>query len=536
MRAMPACRAVMIRIGAGALCMLASACSPAIPTKPSLSQAAAHPDATPQPARVCTALGCLAGQEAHGMREFLGIPYARPPIGALRFAPPEPVAPWQGTRSATVFGNACPQDDPALMPQQMLSEDCLSLNVYAPSAASQLPVMVFIHGGAFVAGGSSQYDAKTLASAGVLVVTINYRLGALGFLSLPALDAERKNAPSGSDGFRDQQLALRWVHDHVAAFGGDPSNVTVFGESAGAISACLHWVAPGSRELARRYILESGACTSDAYAVQDKAEADQLGNDLSHALCPGAADELACLRQLPVSELLRWGATRGQFGPPWRPTIEGAGGALPAPVEELIAASSGLAPLILGTNAHEWGLFQYLGAPKPDSRAKLARVLSTTFGAGAEQVAKQYPVGADAAANDAYVDYVTDVAFRCPTRNLARLATEHGAPVYLYSFEQGHAFHAQELDYVFGDNVMSYYYDAAPPSAALSTSVQRYWTRFAQSGDPNGSGDPQWPRYQADSDRHLVLVDPPRVGHGLARRQCEFWQDYIERGGKIDLQ
>jgi para-nitrobenzyl esterase len=485
---------------------------------------------------VRTELGPLHGQLEGTTREFLGIPYAKPPVGTLRFAPPLPADPWLGTFDATQFGDACPQQDPALAPQQMQSENCLTLNVYAPSAATQpLPVMVFIHGGAFVSGGSSQYDAKALSGTRVVVVTLNYRLGVLGFFSHPALDATRPDAPAGSDGLRDQELALRWVHDHIAAFGGDPKNVTLFGESAGAISACLHWVSPTSSALAQRFIIESGACTSDAYAVQDKSEANALGRDLSEALCPDATDVLGCLREKSVEELVQWGVTRGQFGAGWRPTLEGPGGILPDTVEHLIASSAALAPIIIGTNAREWGLFQRLGAAKVNNREKLARISAATFGAKADQVARYYPARTDEDASEVYVRLVTDAAFRCPTRTLAQLASQRGASVFLYSFEQGSALHAQELDYVFGDNIMSYYYDALPPSAALTASVQHYWTQFALRGDPNAKGEVEWPRYRVDTDQHVVLVDAPHVGHGLAREPCAFWRDYFEKGGTMDL-
>jgi hypothetical protein len=191
--------------------------------------------------------------------------------------------------------------------------------------------------------------------------------------------------------------------------------------------------------------------------------------------------------------------------------------------------------LLIGVNAREWGLFQRLGAANPNNREKLARTVSATFGDKANQVSKQYPVANDEEASEVYLRLVTDAAFRCPTRNLAQLASRHGASVFLYSFEQGNALHAQDLDYVFGDNVMSYYYDAQPPSAAPTASVQRYWRRFALLGDPNGKGDAAWPRYQLETDRHLVLVDPPREARGLARAHCEFWREYFEHGGTIDL-
>jgi para-nitrobenzyl esterase len=207
----------------------------------------AEPDSTvvgevENSAIVLTRQGLLQGILTNtGTRMFLGVPYAQPPVGALRFRPPQPVMAWSGTRIADTFGPACVQPRGALSAQGPQSEDCLSLNVYAANRANRsAPVMVFIHGGAFVTGGSSQFDGQKLAEAGqVIVVTINYRLGALGLLSLPELDAERAGTPSGNDAFRDQQLALTWVRDNIASFGGDPANVTVFGEHGASATSAL---------------------------------------------------------------------------------------------------------------------------------------------------------------------------------------------------------------------------------------------------------------------------------------------------------
>ena len=198
------------------------------------------------------------------------------------------------------------------------SEDCLSLNVYAPQAGERLPVIVWIHGGAFVAGGSNQYDGTRLAGEGpVVVVTLNYRLGALGFLAHAGLDETREGEPSGNDAIRDQQLALQWVQRNIDAFGGDPDNVTLVGESAGSASVCTHLVSPRSQGLARRFILESGVCTGGLpFGTKDKANA--LGEELVTALCGDAADKLACLREKPAAEVVAWGASRGLTAPAGR--------------------------------------------------------------------------------------------------------------------------------------------------------------------------------------------------------------------------
>jgi para-nitrobenzyl esterase len=479
--------------------------------------------------------GALLGKQVGSTREFLGIPYAEPPVGDLRFAPPRAAKPWNGMRDATAFGPDCPQLSISWASAGAHDEDCLNLNVYTPAqVTSRLPVMVFLHGGAFVTGAGSEYDGKILAEMPVVVVTLNYRLGALGFFSSPALDATRLGAPSGSDAIRDQQLALQWVQDNIANFGGDASNVTVFGESAGAISGCVHYVSPSSRRLAARYIIESGSCTDDGLGVRYKQDADALGQRLIDGLCAGASDALACLRGKSAQEVVDWGIDLGMFGAGWLPTIEGDGGVLPDTPERLIASANALAPLIVGTNKNEWGLYQQLGAAAPSSRADYQTLIAQEFGAMSDQVSDQYPVSSDAEANDVYVQLVSDVSYRCPARSLALLASGRGARVFMYSFEQGTALHSQELDYVFGGDVFSYY-GGGPPVAALQSSVQRYWTGFASDSEPNAASDPTWPPYRVDDDQYMVLVDPPRASTGLARGSCDFWRNYFSQGGTISL-
>jgi para-nitrobenzyl esterase len=480
--------------------------------------------------------GALSGKQIGATRLFLGIPYAEPPVGPLRFAPPQRVRAWSGTRDAKQYGSACPQPLNDLAANGRYDEDCLTLDVYAPSDVSQrLPVMVFIHGGAFVNGASSQYDALQLAQTPLVLVLINYRLGALGFMSHPSLDDARPHAPSGSDGIRDQQLALRWVRDNIGAFGGDRERVTVFGESAGAISACIHWLAPGSRGLAQRFILESGTCTSDGPGVRDKSSANQLGKQLADALCPGQRDVIACLRAKSAAEITRWGGGMGLFGAGWSPTVEGAGGVLPELPERAVDRAETLAPMIVGTNKHEWAMFQLFGGDHPDSPETLARAISNMFGSKAGEVREHYAAQSGEAPNDVLVRLISDMSFRCPTRTLARLAAGKGAKVWLYSFEQGNAYHGQELDYVFGGAGFSNNFGGDMPAAPLAAAVQRYWTRFAVTGEPNGAPDPTWPQLTAADDAHLVLVDPPVAGHDLAKDACDFWRYFWRSGGTVEL-
>ena len=473
--------------------------------------------------------GSVHGKLVGNTREFLGIPYAEAPIGDLRFAPPVPAATWEGVRETTAFGPSCPQNPGGLSAPGPQSEDCLSLNVFAPQGLKQkLPVMVFIHGGAFVAGGSVQYDGRKLSEEGkVIVVTLNYRLGALGLLSHPSLDAEQGEA-SGNNMFRDQQLALEWVAKNIKNFGGDESAVTVFGESAGAWSACINMVSPEGKHLAARYIMQSGTCVA-GMPIHTPAQASALGQELAGALCSGASDELACLRDAPASTIVAYGATRGISGAGWAP-VYGGNSLLPAHPSALIASGEiKKSQVIVGSNAREWGLFQALGAaPRPTSVAAYQAVIAGTFGpALTPYIMSVYPA-TDASANAQYTRVMTDYLFRCPARELARQVSATGnMTAYLYSFEEGLAFHAFELPYVFGNPNPSL---GAPvlvePTRAA---VQSYWASFARTGNPNVNGQPSWPVYDAASDPHMTLKAAPVAGANLAKGECDFWASIAQR-------
>lgn len=466
--------------------------------------------------------GRLAGKLVGETAEFLGIPYAKPPVGDLRFAPPQPVDAWRGTRDATTFGLACAQDS-LLMGPIPSAEDCLTVNVFTPSHArksDRLPVMVFLHGGAFVGGASLQYEGHALSEAGhLVVVTLNYRLGAFGFLAHPALDATRPaDAPSGNDGIRDQQLALDWVKRNIKAFGGDPSNVTIFGESAGSMSTCLHMVSPTSRNLGRRFIMESGVCVG-GLPLLDKAGSNAVTLALANALCPGAADVIACLRSKSAAELASWGKELGISGPGWAPSFDPNDPLLPAKPIQLIAQGNYQhAPIIVGTNKSEWGLFQ-TGTGPIQSALQFAAAVDAQFGPIAPLVKAQYPVSSDAEANTVFIRLMTDVMFRCPTRTLVRATAAHGSTVYLYSFEEGIAFHAFELSYVFGPQ---FNFEPSYVPSTLET-MQGYWSEFARKGNPNARRLPTWPTYHAASDQNLTLATPFQVSTGLSRSDCDFW-------------
>ena len=359
--------------------------------------------ATPSPRAnatlVQTASGAVRGAFADDHLLFAGIPYAAPPVGPLRWRAPQPPARWQGVRDASKFGARCTQDttnDPDF--GRSVSEDCLTLNVWTPnsSAGRPVPVMVWIHGGGFVNGSGDIYDSRWMVAQGdIIVVTLNYRLGALGFLAHPALGA---NDDVGNYGFADQQAALRWVHDNIANFGGDPNKVTIAGESAGAMSVCDHLVAPGSAGLFRAAILQSGPCGAET----DRATAEQIS--VAYAAAAGCADPATaadCLRALPVAKLTQLPvyfhlSSDGLTGP--------ISGTAVLPTDAMTAIAAGKAarvPVLIGTNHDEYTLlaaFHFLqrgvdaGLPASARRLVRRRQQSSRAAVSGESV-RQFGVG-----------------------------------------------------------------------------------------------------------------------------------------------
>jgi para-nitrobenzyl esterase len=484
----------------------------------------------------CTHQGWVQGNEGGAGCDYLGVPYATPPVGALRFAPPEPARPWSGVRAATDFGAACAQPIDFSGAAET-SEDCLFLNVWTPRAApaGPLPVMVFIHGGGFIGGGGNTYSGRGLAEVGqVVVVSMNYRLGVLGFFAHPELDRARSDRPSGSDAIRDQQLALRWVRDNIASFQGDPNNVTVFGESAGSSSVCAHLVSPGSRRLAKRFIMESGVCTrgvANGIAAIARERTYATAQQMVESLCPDAADPIACLRDLPAESLMFWGPAESPpaGGLVWAPVIEGPGGVFPVSPDALLErGDQHPGEVIIGTNKNEYVLFQLFDSG-PSSLDELRSRLEMAYGGRADELMALYAPGPRADPNQAYVALMTDVMFRCGARALARKLAARGSRVYLYSYEYGTAMHADELLPVFGWDYLpfAFLFSPFPLPEALEDAMQGYWTTFAKSGDPNRHGLPTWPRYDLAGDVHMTLTDAPAPGSGLQRAACDFWDDYL---------
>lgn len=484
--------------------------------------------------RVGTTSGMIHGAMAGATWSYLGIPYAAPPIGALRFAAPTAPACPSADVEATAYAPMCPQLDE--MGGFHGDENCLALNVWAPAtAAAPRPVMVFIHGGANAAGTASDplYDGRKLAEAGdAIVVTLDYRLAQLGFLDHSALAAE--SSASGNYGLLDQMFALQWVKSNIAAFGGDPANVMVFGESAGARDTCSLVAAPGAAGLFARALIESGSCRG----LPTRTAAQATGATFATAAnCTG--DIPACLRAQTAEQLIR-------AQPPvasilvsgiYQPVIDGT--IQPAQPQVRIAAGQhNHVPFIVGANSDETGAAAPPAsafATDDDYRAALVAQFGATF---ADQIYQHYPppsvTGSPfATRRAAYVRATTDARFVCPSRSIARaFATGQAEATYRYFFAYPAtlfgAVHGSELVFLFGNFdaivTMAGPYQPTATDLAVSAAVQADWTSFARGGAPTGT--PAWPRYDA-TDPARVFTATPSTQTGIRTADCDFWDGLL---------
>jgi len=501
-----------------------------------------------------TTTGKVRGLEKRGVLQFRGIPYAT----AERFRPPQPVEPWSGVRDATSFGLICPQNpsptEAVLGGQDRPSgEDCLVLNVFTPAADDAgRPVMVWIHGGAFVSGSGSivWYDGTQLARRGVVVVTINYRLGALGFLHLGHLDGEF--AGSGANGIRDQVAALRWVRDNIAAFGGDPGNVTIFGESAGGMSVGTLLGTPEAAGLFHRAIAQSGAASN----VHAPDVAEWVTSRLLAALdlTPAGFDALL---EAPVEDVLRAqaavaaeveaGATRDDGsrpgGLPFQPVVDGA--VLPRPPLEAVAAGSAAGiPLVVGTTADEWNLFhlqQRLAGSLTEERVR--RRIARLVGADrAGDVVDAYRRALPEADPDGVVcAFMTDLVFRQPAIRLAEAQAPH-APVWMYRFDLAStamggalgACHAIDVPFVFDNldrgGVEILLGELDDGARALADRTAGAWVQTARTAAP-AHDDLEWPAYDTADRLTCVLDRAPRVEADPEADRRRLWEELAPAAG-----
>ena len=494
--------------------------------------------------------GPVQGVGAGPVTRFLGIPYAAPPTRDLRWKAPQAPTSWRTSLNASAFGSRCPQTAAVgEFSAPSSNEDCLFLNVFVPSTAAparKRPVMVWIPGGGFFAGGSNDYDPTSLVSDGdVVFVSFNYRVGVLGFFAQPDIDAGGQ--PVADYGFLDQQFALRWVRRNIAAFGGDPDNVTIFGESAGAISVYAHLVSPGSKDLFHKAIIESGFTD---YSGEPTANPRSVLTRLPAATALGSGfaaasgcrtDVAACLRNLPVQTIIDT----------QMPFISGLIVGAPAvakPIDEgLRDGTFHPVPVINGTNRDEWRwpiARTELRTGQPLTLARYPGELAAFFGPNAPKVAAEYRPERFGSPSEALAAAETDAYFSCGAiRNDGWLARR--VPVYAYEFDDAAApmympdasfpygaAHTSELQFLFPlfHGGRGAPHPLTPAESTLSRLMVRYWSNFASTGDPNGQDLPLWPRL-TPSSATLLRLDAPMpapIESAFARdHRCAFWSELL---------
>jgi para-nitrobenzyl esterase len=520
---------------------------------------------------VTTADGSLNGERVHGLRRFLGIPYAMPPIGDRRWRPPVPLEPWSEVRDATSFGAVCAQDTTALpgFGHYSETEDCLYLNVFTPekrAADEALPVMVWFHGGGLYCGGSTGYDPRALVvDGGVVVVSVNYRLNVFGFFSHPAINAEGHAA--GNYGIIDQQLALRWVQRNIAQFGGDPRNVTIFGESAGGISVLTHLASPGSAGLFHRAIMQSCGPTA-VLATRTLTDCAHIGEEMAAAA--GCADQTAdALRALTTRELLAADAMaeqvlgRGKY----HIGLVVDGTVIPEPMRDLFTTGRfHRVPVINGVNREESTWFQAmkeLHTGRVVSAEDYPRAVEAALDALASaplvgmavptdalpEIISRYPCAAYQSPASAIAAIIGDCGMiTAGGRRTTRIIAECVPEVYFYewdvpdspvswpeaSFPYGSA-HTQEIQYLFpgfhgGTGVPR---QLTKPQQVLARQMVAFWTEFARSGKPDAgtASGPAWTTYDPALDNAMVLTTPR--SHMMTdfgtRHHSDFWDELTQR-------
>ncbi len=491
------------------------------------------------PTRVTIDSGTVRGVATGDVVSFKGIPYAEPPVGPLRWRMPQPVKPWQGVREAAQFGPSCmqPEVDP-------VSEDCLTINVWRPAGASDepLPVMVWIYGGAMVRGGTSLYPADALARQGVIVVSMNYRLGRLGYFAHPALAAEAPMDMRGNYGLMDQLAALQWVQRNIAAFGGDPTQVTIFGESAGGGSVMVHLTSPMSRGLFHRAILQSpGIPTARAKVVPltELADAEKLAVEYARSVgvTGNGATALHALRALPAAKLVE-----GASGPEvlaalsGGPQVIGVAGSIrdgrlvvEPPEAAFAAGRQAMVPVVVGANDRDLGL----------GSANSKDELFALVGALADEARRLYDPRGDQTLDELKQQVLADQTLVEPSRHLANETVRAGQPTWWYRFsyvaeaQRGTlkgTMHGFEIPYTFNMPAALVGDKVTPADKAMGDLASAYWVSFGKTGDPNGGGRPQWPRHDAsgrviDFTNSGVIVGPDPL-----QARLDLWQRVWRQG------
>jgi para-nitrobenzyl esterase len=514
-----------------------------------------QPENEPRTEIIRTGEGPVVGFIKNGMRQFLGIPYAAPPIGNLRWQPPQQPASWTTPFEAFAFGKTCAQSVTLhgfAAPSE--NEDCLFLNVFGPvrqTRSLKRPVMVWIHGGGLFNGASNDYDPTKLVQEGdVIFVSMNYRLNVFGFLAHPALDKEGHEA--GNYGIMDQQLALKWVQQNIEAFGGDSKNVTIFGESAGGISVWAHLASPRSAGLFQRAIVESSNSGSANTATLESREA--LGQDFARAIgC--SVQTVACLRSVSVPTILAANipdnTARGgkfSFDPQTSPVADGI--ILPRPLRTAFSTGEfNHVPIMNGTNRDEYTWFQALAelnSGRIVTASEYATSVAAAFGANAPAVLNRYPLSNYQTPSNALAAAIGDRIMICGSRRATRSVSRF-VDTYAYEFNVRDtpiatplvsfpyfAAHTGEIPYLFPGfhGATGPLHELNKAQMRLATQIVQYWTTFARTGTPNSKKlkSPSWPRYEDRLDNYQRLELPvPVTFRGITEEhQCEFW-DNIDR-------
>lgn len=481
---------------------------------------------------------------------FLGIPYAAPPVGDLRWKAPAPITPRQGVQSATDFAPACVQgtnqnsflayiattlgQDPTQVPVlSSVSEDCLHLNVWTPNlgGADLAPVMVWIHGGNNVAGSAveTMYDGANLARQGVVVVTINYRLNVFGYLAHPALTAESEHGSSGNYGLLDQIAALQWVQRNAASFGGDPDRVTIFGESAGGTNIAYLLASPLADGLFHRAVIQSGGFAVGNYLTLGQGEA--AGASFAQALgASGLDDELSAMRAVPAEEVFRAWLTTSFAG---SKTPNADGWVLPdAPARIFDRGEHNPVPLIIGFNTDEWTTLRHYWPNV--TRDAFHGVLRTVYGPLADRAMDLYPAETDEDTIPMSDRWQTDWYFVCPSKFVADRMVRSGSPVHFYEFSRAvqtpggellGAYHGTELPFMWDNLAVETWAPRQPYDQELADAMSAAWVRFAATGDPNGGDLPAWPLYDSEEEGFMLFGDSVGAGSGIRAGFCEIVEE-----------
>jgi para-nitrobenzyl esterase len=469
-------------------------------------------------------------------KAFLGIPYAAPPVGPLRWKPPQPAAKWHGVRQATSFGNHCFQQDvydDMVFRDPGESEDCLTLNVWTPAAkpAGKLPVMVWIYGGGFTGGGTSEprQDGEKLTHKGVIVVSMNYRLGIFGFMATHELVAEDAHHSAGNYGLMDQLACLQWVRRNAASFGGDPGNVTIFGESAGSFAVSAQMASPLAQGLFVHAIGESGGAFASKELAFPPVEQVVKTTDDYFGRVLGESN-LAKLRAMSSPEILKLGSTKGPGKPPFEPDTDGY--FLPESVAVIFAAGKQAhVPLLAGWNMDE-----------SHTKQTLQEIADERFAARAGDFLKVYQGDNEVEQQRAANDFGGDKFLVYSTWAWLEAQVKSGSPAYRYLFAQpspgdrfhpvsGGAFHSDEIEYVFGnlDSRKAAGAQFTPEDYKVSELMQTFWTNFARTGDPNSTSAPHWPAYDAPDWQVMRLIPDAAATPDSHRSRYLFLQQVWEK-------